>query len=78
MALSVEDRVKMLEAIAADEELKATQRLRALEELGRIEARQRNGTAADDPGDAELPPDPMADLDDMERQRLKRSRRKAG
>jgi hypothetical protein len=76
MALSEADRIAMLEALAKDETLKATQRLRALEELGRIEGR-RNGVADEAPADDELAPDPMADLDEMEQQRLKRSRRAA-
>lgn len=66
----------MLEALASDETLKATQRLRALEELGRIESRRTGQTAAPEPDEADAP-DPMADLDDMERQRLKRKRRTA-
>lgn len=63
----------MLEALAQDESLKATQRLRALEELGRIEGR-KNGqaTALDTPN--EEAPDPMADLDQLEAQRRKRAR----
>ena len=68
----------MLEAMAQDEDLKATQRLRALEELGRIEARRAGGAgAAPDDAPEELAPDPMADLDEMEQQRLKRARRRA-
>jgi hypothetical protein len=66
----------MLEAMAQDEGLKATQRLRALEELGRIESRRLGGgEKAEDT--EELAPDPMADLDEMEQQRLKRARRAA-
>jgi hypothetical protein len=76
VALTVEDRIKMLEALAADEDLKATQRLRALEELGRIEAR-RSGESAAAQDDEELPPDPMTDLDEMEQARQKRLRRRA-
>lgn len=67
----------MLEELARDETLKATQRLRALEELGRIESRRLGGGAAQEADAEELPPDPMADLDDMERQRRKRQRRAA-
>lgn len=67
----------MLEAIAADEDLKATQRLRALEELGRIEGRLSGAKSADDDQDDDLAPDPMADLDEMEQARRKRLRRKA-
>lgn len=62
----------MLEELAADETLKATQRLRALEELGRMDARENGGAADDTPVD-ELAPDPMADLDELEAMRLKRA-----
>lgn len=61
----------MLEEIAADERVKATQRLRALEELGRMDARENGAAAADEPVD-ELAPDPMADLDELEVRRRKR------
>lgn len=67
----------MLEEMAQDADLKATQRLRAIEELGRIESRRAGGAAADDTPADELAPDPMADLDDMERQRMKRAERRA-
>lgn len=63
----------MLEEIAADDQVKATQRLRALEELGRMDARE-NGAASDEPVD-EMAPDPMADLDELEA--VRRKRRKA-
>jgi hypothetical protein len=75
MALSEAERVRMLEEMAADDSLKATQRLRALEELGRIENRRNGGTRTEvKPEDA---PDPMADLDEVEAQRRKRKRRAA-
>lgn len=61
----------MLEALAADEDLKATQRLRALEELGRIESRKNAAAAPADEPD-EQAPDPMADLDELEARRRKR------
>lgn len=77
MALSEADRVAMLEELAANEDLKATQRLRALEELGRIESRRAGGGAQEEQVGDELAPDPMADLDEMEQQRLKRARRSA-
>lgn len=77
MPLSENERILMLEELAQDKELKATQRLRALEELGRIEARRSGGVAAPEPGDEEMPPDPMADLDEIEEQRRKRQRRAA-
>lgn len=67
----------MLEEIAENGELKATQRLRALEELGRIESRRSGGAAAEQDEADEVAPDPMADLDEMEAQRLKRARKAA-
>lgn len=67
----------MLEALAQDEGLKATQRLRALEELGRIEARKALAVQRVVPED-ELAPDPMADLEEMERARQKRARKHVG
>lgn len=66
----------MLEAIAVDEDLKATQRLRALEELGRMDFRAGQ-QGASEKADEEMAPDPMADLDEVEQARLKRSRRRA-
>jgi hypothetical protein len=75
MALSEADRVRMLEEMATDMTLKATQRLRAFEELGRIESRRTGAAAAPEPD--EVAPDPMADLDEMERARQKRGRRRA-
>jgi hypothetical protein len=77
VALSEADRIKMLEALAADESLKATQRLRALEELGRIESRRAGGNAAAPDSPDEVFADPMADLDEMEAARQKRQRRRA-
>jgi len=74
VALSESDRVRMLELLAADEGLKATQRLRALEELGRIESRRAAGQHAIPVAD-EQAPDPMVDLDEMEQARQKRARR---
>lgn len=66
----------MLEGLAKDESLKATQRLRALEELGRIESR-RSGSAAAAPDTENLVfADPMADLDEMEQARAARVRRR--
>lgn len=73
MALSEADRIKLLEALATNEGLKATQRLRALEELGRIESRKSGAAASaalQEPGEDAA--DPMADLDEVEAQRLKR------
>ena len=74
--LSEEDRIKILEGLAQDKDLKATQRLRAIEELGRIEARR---AAARQPEvEDDLPPDPMADLqfaeDELESRRRRRRR----
>lgn len=62
----------MLEEIAADDQVKATQRLRALEELGRMDARE-NGAASDEPVD-EMAPDPMADLDELEARRRRKKK----
>lgn len=67
----------MLEALAQDETLKATQRLRALEELGRIESR-KSATAKPAVVESEDAPDPMADLDQLEAQRQKRARADRG
>lgn len=64
----------MLEALAKDESLKATQRLRALEELGRMESR-REAAGPKVPDGEEMPPDPMADLDEMENRRRANMRR---
>lgn len=61
----------MLEEIAADDQVKATQRLRALEELGRMDARENGAAGADEPVD-EMAPDPMADLDELEAHRRKK------
>jgi hypothetical protein len=63
----------MLEEMASDASLKATQRLRALEELGRIEARRSapKGPAVEQ--EDEAAPDPMADLDEMEAARRRRA-----
>lgn len=77
MGLSEADRVKMLEALAQDETLKATQRLRALEELGRIEAR-KHAVVKPASMEREDAPDPMADLDQLEAQRQKRARADRG
>lgn len=71
MALTEADRIKMLESLAQDESLKATQRLRALEELGRIEGRKGQQTV-DPNAPKEEAPDPMADLDELEALRQKR------
>lgn len=78
MALSEADRIKLLEELAANEDLKATQRLRALEELGRIEARKSGAAAAaaTTPVDEDAP-DPMADLDELEQRRLARKSKRA-
>ena len=81
-ALTLKDRLAMLEKIAGDESVKVTQRLRAMEEIGRIESRlQAASGKADEPGEGEMAPDPMADLDEMEQarqRRLQRQRRAAG
>lgn len=78
MPLTEADRIKMLEELAQDQGLKATQRLRAIEELGRIDARRAAaGVVKVEPED-ELPPDPMADLELMERDRQKRARKHVG
>lgn len=74
MPLTEKDRIEMLEALAKDESLKATQRLRALEELGRMESR-REAAGPKAPVDEEMPPDPMADLDEMENRRRANMRR---
>lgn len=75
MGLTEAERVRMLEGLAQDESLKATQRLRALEELGRIEGR-RAGRVVPEAAE-EVAPDPFADLDQVEAQRRKRARRRA-
>jgi hypothetical protein len=78
--LTPEKRIEMLTAIAEDESIKVTQRLRALEEIGKIEARlaQAAGAAVEDEnGRNDAAADPMADLDEMEAERVKRVRRKA-
>lgn len=67
----------MLEEIAGDKDVKATQRLRALEELGRMDARDAGGGSADADAPEDLAPDPMADLDDLEQARLRRSGKRA-
>jgi hypothetical protein len=77
MGLSTADRIKMLEALATDETLKATQRLRAMEELGRIESRM-HAQAKPAPVQQDDAPDPMADLDELEAQRQKRARADRG
>lgn len=74
MPLSEPERIQMLETIARDESLKATQRLRALEELGKIDARRGVQRTGDDVMD-ELAPDPMADMTEWEQARQRRSRR---
>jgi hypothetical protein len=75
MALSESDRVRMLEALAVDMTLKATQRLRAIEELGRIESRRRmaEGRGGQDDGGREDAADPMADLWEPELERRVRA-----
>ena len=79
MALDVDARIALLEKIAQDEDVKMTQRLRALEEIGRLEARRNSAAGkADTQDENELAPDPFADLDEMEAQRQKRRRRAAG
>jgi len=77
MALSEDDRLRLLEAFAADETLKATQRLRALEEIGLIEARRRmrEGRVREAEVVADAP-DPMADLHAAEIERRERTRRR--
>lgn len=65
----------MLEEIAADKDVKATQRLRALEELGRMDARETGAAEPDVP--EEMAPDPMADLDEVEQARRRRQRKAA-
>ncbi len=60
----------MLEALAADETLKATQRLRALEELGRIRRRDED-EARSATSEGEDFEDPMADLWEVELVRRK-------
>lgn len=77
MALSEADRVKLLEALATNETLKATQRLRALEELGRMESRRANGAQTPEQDPEEMAPDPMADLDDEFTRYRARKRRAA-
>ncbi len=74
MPLSEEQRIEMLEALATDDSLKATQRLRALEELGRIAGRrQQSGSGQSDRTADEEAPDPMADLDELESRRRRRA-----
>lgn len=75
MAVSVADRVKILEGIIGDESVKASTRLRAIEELGRIEARAQQASAPSPDREDELAPDPMADLDEMELFRQRKARR---
>jgi len=83
MGLSEDDRIKMLEALAADESLKATQRLRAIEEIGKIEGRRRmaEGRSAER-GPEEDADYPMTDLWEIELERRarlrKRERRRVG
>ena len=67
--------IKLLEEMAADPELKATQRLRALEELGKRRARTE-AIAREEPSDLSQDPDPFEDLDELEQQRLRRVRRR--
>lgn len=76
MPLSEADRIRMLEAIAEDMELKATQRLRALEELGRIESRKKGGRGGAAPTGTEAV-DPMADMDELEVRRVRKQQRRA-
>lgn len=73
MGLSAAERRKMLEEIAADDQVKATQRLRALEELGRMDAREAGPAAGADADPDEMAPDPMADLDELEAVRQRRA-----
>lgn len=75
VAFSAEDRIKALEAIAADESIKPTQRLRAMEELGRIETRMRLAKGERErPGAADEAPYPMEDLWALEDERRARAR----
>jgi hypothetical protein len=74
MALSEADRIAILEEIARDEGVKPSTRLRAMEEIGRLEARRSVVPAP--AAEGESAPDPMADLDEMESARQKRVRHK--
>jgi hypothetical protein len=75
VSFSTEDRIKALEAIAADESIKPTQRLRAMEELGRIETRMRLAQGERDrPAGDDDSPYPMEDLWEVEVERRERAR----
>lgn len=78
VALSEADRVRLLEEIAQDMSVKATQRLRALEELGRIQGRRASVSGSEDDDADRVAPDPMAMLDvawadELEQRRLRRT-----
>jgi hypothetical protein len=65
----------MLEAFAADESLKATQRLRAVEEIGKIESRRRMAEGRSPERGPEFDAEyPMTDLREAERVRRTRLR----
>lgn len=61
-ALLDDEAIAILEGMARNEDLKATQRLRALEQLEKW--RRTSDRPAEEPGDEEAP-DPMADLDNV-------------
>jgi hypothetical protein len=71
MPLSEADRIRLLEELAQDPDLKATQRLRALEELGR-ERRREAGRVETLPPEEQ--PDPFEDMDELEAARRRRAR----
>lgn len=75
MTLTEPDRIALLEEIAQDKTIKATQRLRALEELGRERRREAARTGAELPPEEQ--PDPFADMDEVAVARQRRSRRSA-
>ena len=68
-----DEAIRLAEAIARDPDLKPTMRLRALETLEKIKRRrdQAAGVAAEE--DDGLPPDPMADLDELEQRRRRKA-----
>jgi hypothetical protein len=70
--LTEADEERLLRELAEDPKVSPAQRLRALEVLERKRARREGASGA---VDEEVPPDPMADLDELEEQRQRRRRR---
>ena len=70
--------MRILEGMALDESLPATQRMRAIEELGRIE---RQGRGVEPSAGAEVAADPFGEYDELaqaRRERVAKQRRRAG